>query len=76
VAEIFYLINYLPDQMNLEDESSVLTGYKLSNAYPNPFNPTTRIRYDLPADEIVNIAIYDVMGRKIKSLVNTKQVAG
>ena len=62
--------------MNLEDESSVLTGYKLSNAYPNPFNPTTRIRYDLPADEIVNIAIYDVMGRKIKSLVNTKQVAG
>ena len=76
MAEIFYLINYLPDQMNLEDESSVLTGYKLSNAYPNPFNPTTRIRYDLPADEIVNIAIYDVMGRKIKSLVNTKQVAG
>ena len=44
--------------------------------YPNPFNPTTKIRYDLPVDEIVNIAIYDVMGRKIKSLVNTKQVAG
>ena len=72
----FWLINYSPDQMNLEDESSVLTGYKLSNAYPNPFNPTTNIRYDLPVEEIVNIAIYDVMGRKIKSLVNTKQVAG
>jgi len=72
----FWLINYSPDQMNLEDESRDLTGYKLSNAYPNPFNPTTNIRYDLPVEEIVNIAIYDVMGRKIKSLVNTKQVAG
>ena len=72
----FWLINYSPDQMNLKDESRVLTGYKLSNAYPNPFNPTTNIGYDLPAEEIVNIAIYDLMGRKIKSLVNTKQVAG
>ena len=50
--------------------------FALHQNYPNPFNPATKIRYDLPVDEIVNIAIYDVMGRKIKSLVNTKQVAG
>ena len=44
--------------------------------YPNPFNPTTQIRYDLPEDALVSIAIYDVMGRRIRSLMNTSQTAG
>ena len=44
--------------------------------YPNPFNPTTQIRYDLPEEQNVTIAIYDVIGRKIRSLMNTSQTAG
>jgi flagellar hook assembly protein FlgD len=44
--------------------------------YPNPFNPTTQIRYDLPEDALVNITIYDLMGRSIKSLVNSNQTVG
>ena len=44
--------------------------------YPNPFNPTTQIRYDLPEDAMVSITIYDLMGRSIKSLVNSNQSAG
>ena len=50
--------------------------FALHQNYPNPFNPTTQIRYDLPLDEYVTIIIYDVMGRKIKSLINTNQEAG
>jgi|SaaInlStandDraft_1057018.scaffolds.fasta_scaffold12669_5 hypothetical protein len=50
--------------------------YSLSQNYPNPFNPTTQIRYDLPEDALVSISIYDVMGRKIKSLSNANQTAG
>ena len=50
--------------------------FALHQNYPNPFNPTTQIRYDLPEDQFVSIVIYDVMGRKIRSLMNTSQTAG
>ena len=50
--------------------------YSLFSNYPNPFNPTTQIRYDLPEDANVNITIFDIMGRSIRSLVNSKQIAG
>ena len=50
--------------------------FALHQNYPNPFNPTTQIRYDLPEDQMVTITIYDIMGRNIRTLVNTKQTAG
>jgi hypothetical protein len=50
--------------------------FALHQNYPNPFNPTTQIRYDLPDDALVNITIYDIMGRSIRSLVNSNQTAG
>ena len=45
-------------------------------AYPNPFNPVTTLRYDLPEDAPVNITIYDMMGRQVKTLINNQQSAG
>jgi len=50
--------------------------FTLHQNYPNPFNPTTQIGYDLPQNALVSISIYDVMGRKIKSLSNGNQIAG
>jgi len=50
-------------------ENSVLK-YKLEQNFPNPFNPFTNIYYSVPKNCIVNIVIYDVLGRKIKSLIN------
>ena len=50
--------------------------YILYQNYPNPFNPTTQIRYDLPNNELISINIYDVTGRKVKSLIGENQVAG
>ena len=44
--------------------------------FPNPFNPTTQIQYDLPEEQNVNIVIYDVMGRNIRTLMNANQTAG
>ena len=63
------------EQVSIIDETLPIT-YNLYNAYPNPFNPTTQIRYDLPDDALVNITIYDIMGRSIRSLVNSNQTAG
>ena len=50
--------------------------YKSYQNYPNPFNPITTLRYNLPVDAIVNITIYDMMGRQVKTIVNGSQTAG
>ncbi|MBK8981612.1 MAG: FG-GAP repeat protein [Ignavibacteria bacterium] len=50
--------------------------YALSQNYPNPFNPVTTINYDLPADGIVTIKVYDIIGREMKTLVNEMKTAG
>ncbi len=50
--------------------------FALYQNYPNPFNPVTTIKYDLPVSGNVSLIIYDVLGRKVKELVNSKQQAG
>lgn len=57
-------------------ESTQLVEFSLSQNYPNPFNPVTVIHYDLPEDALVNITIYDMMGRIVKTMVNAQQNAG
>ena len=58
------------------DEEAGPTSFTLFPAYPNPFNPMTTLRYDLPEQATVNIIIYDMLGREVKTLVNTTQDAG
>jgi hypothetical protein len=52
------------------------TEYCLHAAYPNPFNPSTTVRYDLPATSDVKIAVYDVVGRQVELLFSERQEAG
>ena len=60
-----------------ESEKETLpTEYTLYQNYPNPFNPLTTIKYDLPNAGDVSLIIYDILGRKVNELVNTKQEAG
>ncbi|QQS38287.1 MAG: T9SS type A sorting domain-containing protein [Ignavibacteriales bacterium] len=44
--------------------------------YPNPFNPTTTINYDLPTADFVTLAVYDILANEITTLVNEFQQAG
>ena len=51
--------------------------FALNQNYPNPFNPSTMIRYQLPEQTMVTIAIYDLMGRKVRTLIpGETQLAG
>jgi hypothetical protein len=61
--------------LNISDELVPVT-YTLHQNYPNPFNPVTTLRYDLPENDMINITIYDMLGRQVKTLVNQTQDAG
>jgi hypothetical protein len=59
-----------------DNNSSIIQGYELFQNFPNPFNPTTTISYQLPKDGNVSLIVYDVLGRELKRLVDCFKKAG
>ena len=57
-------------------EVSAPAKYELSNAYPDPWNPATTIRYVVPENILVTIKVYDALGREAANLVNEVKPAG
>jgi Putative redox-active protein (C_GCAxxG_C_C)/FlgD Ig-like domain len=51
------------------------TEYKLENAYPNPFNPSTKIRFSIPQNEKVRLEIYDIKGKLVNSLIDSEFIS-
>ncbi len=73
-ANTCFVINTLTGTQNTN--SSIPTTYSLSQNYPNPFNPVTRINFSVPKQGFVNLKIYDVLGREVKTLVNEVKSPG
>jgi len=71
LARIF---NWFSGTMGIKLPKSTLTPkkYLLEQNYPNPFNPVTKIKFHLPKEGNVELSIYNLMGQKIKDLVNEK----
>lgn len=59
-----------------EDPQTVPEQFTLSNNYPNPFNPTTVISYQLPEASQVTLRVFDMLGREVAILVNGRVSAG
>jgi hypothetical protein len=62
--------------LNQDVEIAAPISYALSQNYPNPFNPTTKIKYSVPFDGFVNIAVFNILGKKVANIVSSVQKAG
>ena len=61
--------------------SSIVTScnpykYHIAQNFPNPFNPGTAIKYELPKMSEVSLKIYNILGQEVKTLINGKKPAG
>lgn len=59
-----------------ENFDNIPKSFELYQNYPNPFNPSTYIKYQLPEESFVRINIYNLLGQKIKTLINSNKKAG
>ena len=74
-SEYSDILSVTLDWMSVDRDQLPKT-YAIHQNYPNPFNPITTLRYGLPEDAMVNITIYDMMGRIVSTLVNENQSSG
>ncbi len=65
-----------PAPTPIEGVGDLPGGYLLSAPYPNPFNPSTTIRFGLPESALVRLVVYDVLGRQVLVLVDGTRAAG
>ena len=61
---------------DVETASLLPKEYELSNAYPNPFNPATNIKFALPQVSNVKLTVYNILGAEVTTLFNGEMEAG
>jgi len=76
-------LNWFPDRKaawlnttDVEENESMPVSFNLKQNYPNPFNPSTSIAYSVVKESKVKLEVFDVLGRKVATLVNGNQIAG
>jgi hypothetical protein len=62
--------------VNVESDQIIPEKYVLYQSYPNPFNPSTTIKYSLPNSDNVSLKVFDILGREVAVLVNEYKTSG
>jgi len=65
-----------PASSVMDESAAVVRDFELLGNYPNPFNPSTEIRYNLKKDSDACITLYNMTGQQVTQLINQRQSAG
>ena len=74
IAQVVKLSGETITQAN--DNNEIPFVFNLDQNYPNPFNPSTRISYQIPKDGLVTLKVFDMLGKRVATLVNKRESAG
>ncbi|MEE9190693.1 MAG: right-handed parallel beta-helix repeat-containing protein [Candidatus Neomarinimicrobiota bacterium] len=69
-------VYYFDQALNTTDENMIPQSFSLHQNFPNPFNPLTTIKYEIPEQSAVTILVYNILGKVIKQLENSVLEAG
>lgn len=69
IATNSYGLYELQIPTSIIEVTELVTSYQLHQNYPNPFNPTTKIKFSIPESEVVQIKVYDVLGKEMQTLL-------
>ncbi len=75
-ASITVPVSIITTATGVAENGAMVHRYNLENAYPNPFNPTTSIRYEIPRADRVVLKLYDSNGRLVETLFDGTSIAG
>lgn len=73
---IFSRIYKKSSTVDIEESNEMIVDYSLSDAFPNPFNTSTTLKFSLPKEEKVTIKVFNVLGKEIKTIFNEIRNSG
>jgi hypothetical protein len=71
-----YYLNIGPGLTEVPDQATIPAATRIAAIHPNPFNPQTRIAFDLAAPGAVKLEVYDLQGTRVRTLVDEARAAG
>lgn len=72
VIDLYATVN----PVSVDENTNIINTFSLNQNYPNPFNPMTKIDYSISSSSNVKLDVYDILGNKVRSLVNKYQTSG